>query len=92
MVCLGFLDAQKFETHPKGCDFKLLRISDIKMPNIIIKNNIRKIVKELDEQKIISSVAEEVEKALEEKVIEDLKKAIKRAKANQRRTLLARDL
>ena len=62
------------------------------MPNIIIKNNIRKIVKELDEQKIISSVAEEVEKALEEKVIEDLKKAIKRAKANQRRTLLARDL
>ncbi|MEK6872384.1 MAG: histone-like protein [Nanoarchaeota archaeon] len=62
------------------------------MPNIIIKNNIRKIVKELDEQKIISSVAEEVEKALEEKTKEILKTAIKRAKLNQRRTLLARDL
>lgn len=62
------------------------------MPNIIIKNNIRKIVKELDEQKVISSVAEEVEKALEEKTKELLKDGIKRAKANQRRTLLARDL
>ncbi len=62
------------------------------MPNLIIKNNIRKIVKELDEEKIINNVAGEVEKALEEKTTELLKTAIKRAKANQRRTLLARDL
>jgi len=62
------------------------------MPNIIIKNNIRKIVKELDEEKVINNVAVEVEKALEQKVKEDLKKAIERAKKNQRRTLLSRDL
>ncbi len=59
---------------------------------LIIKNNIRRIVKELDETKVITNVAEEVENALEEKIRNDLKKAIARAKANYRRTLLARDL
>jgi len=62
------------------------------MVNIVIKNNIRKVVKELDEEGIIGNVGEEVEKALEEKVRQDLKRAIERAKKNQRRTLLARDL
>ena len=62
------------------------------MTNIIIKNNIRKIVKELDQENNVSSVAEEVEKALEDKTRELLKEGIKRARANQRRTLLARDL
>ena len=62
------------------------------MTSIILKSNIRKIVKELDEESLINNVAVEVETALEEKVKEDLKKAIQRAKANQRRTLLARDL
>jgi histone H3/H4 len=62
------------------------------MVNIIIKNNIRKIVKEVDEEGAINNVAGEVEEALEEKIKEDLKKAIVRAKANQRKTLFARDL
>lgn len=62
------------------------------MANIIIKNNIRKVVKELDGENIVNNVAEEVERALEQKVRDDLKKAIDRAKKNQRRTLLARDL
>lgn len=62
------------------------------MTNLIIKNNIRKIVKELDQENNVSSVAEEVEKALEDKTRELLKEGIKRARANQRRTLLARDL
>ena len=62
------------------------------MPGIIIKSKIRKIVKELDESGEINNVAEEVEEALEKKVEEILIKAIKRAKANQRKTLLARDL
>jgi|TARA_Y100000310_G_scaffold108970_1_gene107331 histone H3/H4 len=62
------------------------------MANIIIKNNIRKVVKEIDEEEVIGNVGEEVEKALEEKVREDLKKAIYRAKKNQRRTLFAKDL
>ena len=62
------------------------------MPKIIIKNNIRKIVKELDEENIVNNVAGEVEEALEEKVREDLKRSISRVKANQRRTLFARDL
>ena len=59
---------------------------------LIIKSNIRKTVKELDKENSISSVADEVERALERKVEEVLIDAIKRAKANGRRTLQARDL
>ncbi len=59
---------------------------------LIIKSNIRKVVKELDKEKSVSSVAEEVGMALERKVEEVLSDGIKRAKANGRRTLQARDL
>lgn len=59
---------------------------------LIIKSNIRKVVKELDEENAVSSVADEVETALDQKVEEILAKAIERAKANQRRTIQARDL
>jgi len=59
---------------------------------IIIKSNIRPLVKELDKEGNISSVAEEVETALERKVENILTDAIKRAKENKRRTLQARDL
>lgn len=59
---------------------------------LIIKSNIRKTVKELDKESSISSVADEVETALERKVEDILIDAIKRAKANKRRTLQARDL
>ena len=62
------------------------------MTNIIMKTNIRKKIKELDEERLINNVAVEVEEELERKIEEDLKKAIKRAKDNQRKTLLARDL
>ncbi len=59
---------------------------------LIIKSNIRRAVKELDKSEVISSVAEEVEMALERKVEGILTEAIKRANANGRRTLQARDL
>ena len=59
---------------------------------IIIKSNIRKLVKDLDKDNSISSVADEVEIALERKVEEILRDGIKRAKENKRRTLQARDL
>ena len=59
---------------------------------LIIKSNIRKVVKELDKDNSISSVASEVETALERKVEALLEDAIKRAVANKRRTLQARDL
>jgi len=59
---------------------------------LIIKSNIRKSVKELDKENAVSSVADEVGTALERKVEEILQDAIKRAKANGRRTLQARDL
>lgn len=67
---------------------------------LIVKSNIKKAVKELQtgkefqgkEKNSITSVAEEVEDALEKKIEEILIEAIKRAKANQRRTLQARDL
>ena len=59
---------------------------------LIIKSNIRRIVKELDSENSVSSVADEVEMALEKKVEEILIKGIERTKANGRRTLQARDL
>jgi len=59
---------------------------------LIIKSKVREAVKKLDTDNQISSVAEEVEKELEKKVEEMLANGIKRAKANQRKTLLARDL
>lgn len=59
---------------------------------LIIKSNIRPRVKELDKENSISSVADEVETALEMKVEGILDEAIKRARANGRRTLQARDL
>ncbi|MFQ5531266.1 MAG: histone-like protein [Candidatus Nanoarchaeia archaeon] len=59
---------------------------------LIVKSNIKKVVKELDKENSVSSVAEEVGMALERVNEEILEKAIKRAKANGRRTLQARDL
>ena len=63
------------------------------MPGLIIKSNIKKVVKELQgKEEEVTSVAEEVERALDRKVEEILREAIERAKANKRRTLQARDL
>ncbi len=59
---------------------------------LVVKSNIKKVVKELDKENSVSSVAEEVGPALDRKVEELLENAIKRAKANGRRTLQARDL
>ena len=59
---------------------------------LIVKNNIRKVVRELDKENAVSSVAEEVGLELEKKVEDILEKAIDRAKANGRRTIQARDL
>lgn len=59
---------------------------------LIIKSNIRRVVKELDKENAVSSVADEVETALERKVEDILIEAIERAKANKRRTLQSRDL
>jgi len=60
--------------------------------SIIVKSNVRKTVKELDKENAISSVADEVSTALERKVEEIISDGIKRAKANNRKTLQARDL
>lgn len=60
--------------------------------SLIVKSNIRKVVKELDKKNEISSVADEVGTALEKKVEDLLIDAIERAKANKRKTLQARDL
>lgn len=55
------------------------------MPNLIIKNNIKEAVPELQ-------VSGDVPEALNKKVEHILKEASERAKANGRRTLYARDL
>jgi len=62
------------------------------MGGLIIKSKIREVVKKLDSEGTVNNVAEEVETALDKKVEEMLGVAIARAKANQRKTLLARDL
>jgi len=59
---------------------------------LIIKSNIKKVVRELDKENSVSSVAEEVGMAMERKAEEILRDAIERAKANKRRTLQARDI
>ena len=59
---------------------------------LIVKSNIKKVVKELDKDDSVSSVAEEVGNELERKVESILLDGIKRAKENGRRTLQARDL
>jgi histone H3/H4 len=59
---------------------------------IIIKSQIRPLIKELDKEDAISSVADEVATALDKKVEDILSNAIERAKANKRRTIQARDL
>ncbi len=59
---------------------------------LIVKSNIKKAVNDLDKEKAVTSVAEEVGTALERKVEQIIEEGIKRAKANGRRTLQARDL
>jgi histone H3/H4 len=59
---------------------------------IVIKSQIRPLIKELDKENAISSVADEVGTALDKKVEDILVEAIERAKANKRRTIQARDL
>jgi len=60
---------------------------------LVVKSNIKGAVKNLQkENEEVTSVAEEVGTALDVKVEEILENAIKRAKANGRRTLQARDL
>ncbi len=60
---------------------------------LIIKSNIKKVVRELQgKNEEVSSVAEEVETALERKVEKILSDGIERAKQNKRRTLQARDI
>ena len=59
---------------------------------LIVKSNIKKVVRDLDKENSVSSIAEEVGPALEKKVEDILVDAIERAKANKRRTIQARDL
>ena len=59
---------------------------------LIVRSNIKKTVKDLDKDNKVPNVADEVGEALEKKVEQILKDGLERAKANQRRTLQARDL
>ncbi|MBI2628490.1 hypothetical protein HYW74_00210 [Candidatus Pacearchaeota archaeon] len=62
------------------------------MGRLIKTNNIKETIESLDKDKSISSVATDVAVELEKKVEQVIIDAIKRAKANNRRTLLGRDL
>jgi len=62
------------------------------MTGIVVRTKIKEIVKKIDEEGIVNNISEEVGDALDKKVEDILKDAVRRAKANQRKTLLARDL
>lgn len=62
------------------------------MTGIVVRTKIKEVVGELDSEKAVNNVSDEVGPALDEIVKEILKKGIERAKKNQRRTLMARDL
>jgi len=62
------------------------------MSGTVVRTKIKEVVKKLDEENIVNNIAEEIGPALDKKIEEILGQAIKRAKANQRRTLFARDL
>jgi len=59
---------------------------------LINKSQVKKVVKELDQEDSIGSVGEEVGSVLEKKAQEILEKGIERAKENKRRTLQGKDL
>lgn len=59
---------------------------------LIKKNRIKETIKEIDKENKISSVATDVGVELEKKISDMIEKAIARASANNRRTLLGRDL
>ncbi|MEM0231397.1 MAG: hypothetical protein QXW00_01670 [Candidatus Woesearchaeota archaeon] len=59
------------------------------MPNIIVRSRIRDFA-ELDGKPL--SVSEEFEEALAKKVVQIIKEACRRARENNRNTLMARDL
>jgi len=62
------------------------------MVKLIVKNNLKAAVKELDRENSITSISGDVAIELQKKVDKLLEDGIKRAKANNRRTLLGRDL
>jgi len=62
------------------------------MTGIIVRTKIKDIVKEVDESGVVNNISEDVGPAIDEKVKQMIKEAVKRAKANQRKTLFARDL
>ena len=62
------------------------------MTGITVRTKIKEIVKKIDEEGIVNNISEEVGDALDKKVEDILRDAVKRAKANQRKTLFARDL
>ena len=62
------------------------------MTGIIVKSKIKEIVKKFDEEGNVNNISDEVGDALDKKVEEILSNGVKRAKANQRKTLFARDL
>jgi len=62
------------------------------MTGIIVKTKIKEVIKKIDEERTVNNISDEVGPALDKKVEEILSNAVKRAKANQRKTLFARDL
>lgn len=62
------------------------------MVNLVIKNNIKKFIQEIDKDENITSMSADVGVELQKKVEEILIKGMERAKANNRRTLYGKDL
>lgn len=62
------------------------------MKNLIVKNNIKKAIEEIDKSKEVNNVAGDVAPELQKKAEEILINGVRRAKLNNRKTLYAKDL
>ena len=62
------------------------------MVNLVIRNNIKKFIKDMDKDENITSMSSDVGIELQKKVEELIIKGMERAKANNRRTLYGKDL
>jgi hypothetical protein len=62
------------------------------MVNLVIKNNLKKFIKEVDKSDKITSMSADVGIELQKKVEKIIIDGLERAKANNRRTLYGKDL
>ncbi|MBS3093407.1 NFYB/HAP3 family transcription factor subunit [Candidatus Pacearchaeota archaeon] len=62
------------------------------MTGIVVRSKIKEIIKKIDPEETVNNIAADIGDTLDKMVEEILQKGIDRARKNQRKTLLSRDL